>query len=127
VTKVCDGYTTILPPSSNFEIEGIDRHLASPIGRSPLVAPDGIIYGSETITEGVHIRVQTSFNGESSQLLANERILNFSYRVSMWMDNDGPRQPLQLLSRHWRIHNADGSSTPVDGLGVIGKTPIFSF
>ena len=47
----------------------------------------------------------------------------FSYRVVI--ANEGPI-PVQLLTRRWSIRNAHGRLQVVEGVGVIGDTPVIA-
>ena len=72
----------------------------------------------EQRTDGIRVRVRPSFSLAESAPEAGTFV--FSYRIEM--ENEGD-VPAQLLFRHWRIHDAVGLDTEVDGEGVIGEQP----
>lgn len=69
--------------------------------------------------EGIQVRVKPGFSLARSEP-ANGTFV-FSYRVRL--SNEGC-EPAQLLFRHWRIHDAVGEDTEVDGEGVVGQQPV---
>ncbi len=71
---------------------------------------------SNTLTDGVRIRVVPRFHPERSSL---ERFF-FSYTVEISNEGDSP---VQLISRHWVITDATGHVEEVNGPGVVGETP----
>jgi ApaG protein len=74
--------------------------------------------GSETVTEGIRVKVRSFYVPERS---APQRGLYFfAYRVTI--SNEGP-EPARLVSRHWIITDGDGSVEEVRGPGVVGQTP----
>jgi ApaG protein len=72
----------------------------------------------ERRTEGILVRVQPRFSLARSE--PDERRYVFSYRIDL--ENQGA-EPGHLLFRHWRIHDAVGDDTEVDGEGVVGEQP----
>jgi ApaG protein len=73
----------------------------------------------ESETHGVVVRVAPSFlEAESSP--AEHRYI-WAYRVEI--ENRGTRT-LQLMTRHWQITDRDGHVQEVNGVGVVGQTPI---
>ena len=46
----------------------------------------------------------------------------FAFAYTIEITNHGP-QPVQLLSRHWYITDADGEVEEVEGPGVVGLQP----
>lgn len=72
----------------------------------------------EDKTEGILVRVRPGFSLAQSD--PEEGRFVFSYRVHL--ENQGT-EPGQLLFRHWRIHDAVGEDSEVDGEGVIGQQP----
>ena len=71
---------------------------------------------SNTVTEGVRIRVVPHFHPERSSF---DRFI-FSYTVEIC--NEG-ESAVQLVSRHWTITDANGQVDQVNGPGVVGETP----
>ena len=76
---------------------------------------------SEAKTESVRVAVSAQFlEGRSDPL---RRRFLFSYVVTI--SNEG-KEPVQLLTRRWSIRNAHGRLQVVEGVGVIGDTPIIA-
>ena len=73
----------------------------------------------EKATEGIRVRVQPSFSLADSDPADGTFV--FSYTISMANEGD---VPAQLLWRHWRIHDAAGEDSMVDGEGVVGQQPV---
>lgn len=76
---------------------------------------------SEAVTRGVRVEVEGFYDAERS--VPQDRYYFFAYRVRI--TNDGGER-VQLLRRHWRITDADGSVQDVEGPGVVGKQPVLS-
>ncbi len=72
----------------------------------------------EQATQGIRVRVLPRFSLSESD--PGEGTFVFSYEIEM--ANEG-ESPAQLLFRHWRIHDAGGEDTEVDGEGVVGEQP----
>jgi len=73
---------------------------------------------SDTVTQGVRVRVGAQFLPEQSSP-EDGRFL-FAYRVIL--QNEGTRRA-KLLSRHWVIRDAHNEVTEVRGPGVVGEYP----
>ena len=73
---------------------------------------------SERTTRGVRVAVEARFHPERSEPQRREWF--FSYAVTIENHGDAP---VQLLTRHWVITNADGHERHVRGPGVVGETP----
>ena len=73
---------------------------------------------SDTLTEGVRIRVRPQYVPEQSDVSAGRYL--FAYHVRI--ENQGQRR-VQLQSRHWVITNGEGRSEEVRGPGVVGQQP----
>ena len=73
----------------------------------------------EKATEGIRVRVRPSFSLADSD--PSDGTFVFSYTISM--ANEG-ESTAQLLWRHWRIHDAVGEDSMVDGEGVVGEQPV---
>ena len=71
---------------------------------------------SNTVTDGVRIRVVPQFHPERSSL---DRFF-FSYTVEICNEGDSA---VQLVARHWIITDANGQVDHVKGPGVVGETP----
>lgn len=76
---------------------------------------------SEALTEDVRVSVQSRYLPERSNPLVREYL--FTYRVTI--RNEGP-EPVRLLTRHWLIRDAHGEPEEVEGVGVVGETPIIA-
>lgn len=76
-------------------------------------------HSSEAITRGVRVEVESFYDAERSA--PQDRYYFFAYRVRI--TNHGVER-VQLLRRHWRITDADGSVQDVEGPGVVGRQPV---
>jgi ApaG protein len=74
---------------------------------------------SEAVTEGVRISVQSRYLPERSNPMRRQFL--FTYEVTITNEGD---TPVRLLTRHWVITHADGEKDEVEGVGVIGETPV---
>jgi len=74
---------------------------------------------SEAVTRGVRIIAQARFHPEKSS--KEDDYFFFSYQITILNDS---KQTVQLLSRHWKIHDADGNLEEVVGEGVVGEQPV---
>ena len=72
----------------------------------------------ETKTQGIRVRVHPDFSLAQSDV-AEKRFV-FTYQVEV--DNEREDE-VQLLFRHWHIHDAGGEDSEVDGEGVVGEQP----
>lgn len=72
----------------------------------------------EQRTEGIRVAVRPRFSLAESDPADGTFV--FSYQIKMLNERD---EAAQLLFRHWRIHDAVGEDTEVDGEGVIGQQP----
>lgn len=77
--------------------------------------------GSETITRGVRVEVESFYVPENSS--PGEDHFFFAYQVTIV--NEG-RMPVQLVSRRWLISDANGNQQIVEGEGVVGEQPLLS-
>jgi len=73
---------------------------------------------SDTVTEGVRIRVRPQYVPEQSDASSGRYL--FAYHVRI--ENQGQRR-VQLQSRHWVITNGEGRTEEVRGPGVVGQQP----
>jgi ApaG protein len=74
---------------------------------------------SETLTHGVRVRVEPEYLPDQSEPSAGLWV--HCYHVDI--RNEG-ETPVQLLSRHWIITNAEGKEEHVHGPGVVGMQPV---
>jgi len=73
---------------------------------------------SEAITEGIRVRVESSYSPERSQ--PAEHRWFFLYEITL--TNEGG-ETVQLLERHWIITDGRGRVEEVRGPGVVGVQP----
>lgn len=73
----------------------------------------------EKATQGIRVRVTPKFSLADSDPADGTFV--FSYRINMANESD---TTAQLLFRHWRIHDAAGDDSTVDGEGVVGEQPV---
>ncbi len=70
-------------------------------------------------TEGITVSAQPIYlDGQSDSL--NYKFV-FAYIIVIRNDSD---EAVQLLRRHWYIHDARGETKEVEGEGVVGKQPL---
>ena len=74
---------------------------------------------SDTLTEGIRVRVAAQFLPDQSDPDASSYV--YAYRVIL--SNEGDEQA-KLLSRHWVIKDAFNESREVRGPGVVGEQPV---
>jgi ApaG protein len=70
-------------------------------------------------SEGIRITVRPVYLRDNSDPSRNHYVFAYFVRV----ENIG-RQPVQLLSRRWLIHDSIGEDTEVIGEGVVGQQPL---
>lgn len=71
------------------------------------------------ISKGVFISVETFYQAEYSNPVANE--YTFAYRITIENKNDFT---IKLLSRKWFIFDSSCDDKEVDGDGVVGVQPV---
>ena len=71
------------------------------------------------VTEGIRISVEQFYQPDYSNPVQHEFM--FAYRITI--ENNNPF-PVQLLRRHWFIHDSNTEQKEVEGEGVIGLQPI---
>jgi ApaG protein len=74
---------------------------------------------SEAVTEGVRVTVECRYLPERSSALTRQFL--FGYTVTI---KNETREPVKLLTRHWIITDAAGEVQQVEGVGVVGETPV---
>lgn len=79
---------------------------------------DAFFDESET-TDGVTVRVVTNFLEDQSTPAQNRWFWSYHIRIENHRDD-----PVQLLSRHWKITDGRGAINHVDGDGVVGEQPL---
>ena len=70
------------------------------------------------VTEGINIIVEQFYQPDYSNPVLNEFM--FAYRITIENNN---AFPVQLLRRHWFIHDSNTEQKEVEGEGVIGDMP----
>lgn len=73
------------------------------------------------VTEGVRISVEQFYQPDYSNPVQGEYM--FAYRITIENNNNFP---IQLLRRHWHIHDSNSEQREVEGEGVIGVQPVIS-
>lgn len=71
------------------------------------------------IADSIEVRVKTRHLPE--HLPSDSTQFAFAYHITIVNNSD---ETVQLISRYWRITDANGKSSEVQGAGVIGKQPI---
>lgn len=71
------------------------------------------------ISSGIQISVETFYQPDYSNPLTHEYM--FAYRITIENLNDFT---VQLLKRHWLIHDSNSERREVNGEGVVGVQPI---
>ena len=71
------------------------------------------------ITEGVKVTVATEYQAEYSSPLQDHFV--FTYKIVI---ENCSEYTVQLLRRHWHIHDSNGMIREVEGEGVIGLQPV---
>lgn len=79
---------------------------------------DAFFDESET-TDGVTVRVVTNFLEDQSVVAQARWFWSYHIRIENHRDD-----PVQLLSRHWKITDGRGGINHVDGDGVVGEQPL---
>jgi len=71
------------------------------------------------ITDGVKVSVVTEYQPEYSSPVQSHYVFTYKIRIE-----NSSEFTVQLLRRHWYIHDADGSLREVEGEGVVGQQPV---
>jgi ApaG protein len=71
------------------------------------------------ITRGVRVTVVTEYQGGYS--VPSQGNFVFTYRITIENNSD---HTIQLLRRHWYIHDATFEKREVEGEGVVGLQPV---
>ncbi|MEO1655134.1 MAG: Co2+/Mg2+ efflux protein ApaG [Bacteroidota bacterium] len=71
------------------------------------------------ITDGIKVSVLTGYQKEYSSPAQSHYV--FTYKISI---ENCSSYTIQLLKRHWFIHDVNGFVKEVEGEGVVGKQPI---
>jgi len=70
-------------------------------------------------TKGIKITVETEYQPAYSSPSQFHYV--FTYRITIENLSD---QTIQLLNRHWHIHDANRPKKEVEGEGVVGQQPV---
>jgi len=70
------------------------------------------------VSHGVTVRVAVNFLPEQSRIEAGKWFWVYHIRIE-----NGSDQPVQLLTRHWRITDGRGMINLIEGDGVVGEQP----
>jgi ApaG protein len=70
-------------------------------------------------TEGITVSAQPMYLDGESDSVAHKFVFAYFIRIK----NDSG-ETVQLLRRHWFIHDAKGAMKEVEGEGVVGKRPV---
>jgi len=70
-------------------------------------------------TEGIKVSVRPVYLDSQSDALARKFVFAYYVRIE-----NKSRGHVQLLRRHWFIHDSNGEVKQVEGEGVIGKQPV---
>ncbi|NQY08743.1 MAG: Co2+/Mg2+ efflux protein ApaG [Flavobacteriales bacterium] len=71
------------------------------------------------LTKGVKVSVQTKFDERNSY--PDKAYYIFHYEITIENQNDFT---VQLLRRHWYIHDSSREHREVEGKGVVGQQPV---
>ncbi len=71
------------------------------------------------ITQGVKVSVETEYQPEYSS--PSQLHYVFTYRITI---ENNSNFTVQLLRRHWHIHDANNIVREVEGEGVVGQQPV---
>lgn len=74
--------------------------------------------GSELVTAGIRVSVVPQYVPPRSSPSQGRYV--FSYTITIGNESD---RGVQLLSRRWRIVDAEGEAHEVEGEGVVGRQP----
>ena len=77
------------------------------------------MFTSEATTRGVHVAVVAEFSPARSRV--DEQLWFFLYPITITNTGD---ETVQLISRHWKITDANGHVEEVKGPGVVGEQPV---
>ena len=72
-------------------------------------------------THAITVRVAVNFLPEQSQPEAGRWFWVYHIRIE-----NGGHEPVQLITRHWRITDGRGMVNLVDGEGVVGEQPLLA-
>jgi ApaG protein len=71
------------------------------------------------VTSGVRVEVEALYLPDQSDVVEDRYV--FAYRIVI---TNQSRQTVQLMRRHWFIHDGNGHVREVEGEGVVGQQPV---
>ncbi len=74
---------------------------------------------TKTLTHGIEISVECKYWPEQSS--PKENLYFFIYYITI---ENKSTESMQLIKRHWDIFDSINEKRMVDGIGVVGETPI---
>lgn len=77
------------------------------------------LFTASAATDGITVRVAPNFLEEQSVPAQGRWFWSYHIRI----ENHGD-EPVQLLTRHWKITDGRGMVNHVDGDGVVGEQPL---
>ncbi len=77
------------------------------------------LFQHAAMTAGITVRVAVNFMPDQSRTEAKRWFWVYHIRIE-----NGRKDTVQLRTRHWRITDARGLVSLVDGEGVVGETPV---
>jgi ApaG protein len=77
------------------------------------------MFSSEALTRDVRVLVRSEYSPDRSKPAQNEWFFVYTVRIS----NEGTA-PVQLVTRHWIITDANAHVEEIRGPGVVGQQPI---
>lgn len=92
------------------------RNQLENVGRESKAGPSCY---SDTTTQGIRVQVRSLYVNDRSQPSKGQYF--FAYRIRI---SNICARPVQVLSRHWVITDANGRIEQIRGVGVIGKQPV---
>ena len=87
------------------------------LDETPLIRQTDMMY--QALTDEIEITVEPEFQEDRSDPSAGRYFWAYTIEIA----NRGSRT-VQLVSRHWRITDANGKLNEVRGAGVVGEQPI---
>ena len=77
------------------------------------------LFAASATTEGITVRVAPNFLVDQSAPAQGRWFWSYHIRIE-----NGGDEPVQLITRHWRITDGRGTINHVDGDGVVGEQPV---
>ena len=78
-------------------------------------------FTTSATTDGITVRVAPNYLNDQSHPAQNRWFWSYHIRI----ENHGD-EPVQLLTRHWKITDGRGNVSHVDGDGVVGEQPLLN-